>query len=116
MRESLAHADLVLPGDKAILTRHHVDVLETGGMAVDYHAELELLSLANETNRTIYLVLRSEKEAKMVYRFFSEYIDRDQDVYKRQDTWYYESELQYPFVTSEVEFKKGSLRHPTYLD
>ena len=47
VRESLAHADLVLPGEKAILTRHHVDVLETGGMAVDYHAELELLSLAN---------------------------------------------------------------------
>lgn len=49
-------------------------------MAVDYHAELELLSLANENNRTIYLVLRSEKEAKMVYRFLSEYIDRDQIV------------------------------------
>ena len=32
------------------------------------------------------------------------------------DPWYYESELQYPFVTSEGEFKKGSLRHPTYLD
>ena len=80
VRESLAHADLVLPGEKAILTRHHVDVLETGGMAVDYHAELELLSLANENNRTIYLVLRSEKEAKMVYRFLSEYIDRDQIV------------------------------------
>ena len=80
VRESLAHADLVLPGEKAILTRHHVDVLETGGMAVDYHAELELLSRANENNRTIYLVLRSEKEAKMVYRFLSEYIDRDQIV------------------------------------
>ena len=80
VRESLAHADLVLPGEKAILTRHHVDALETGGMAVDYHAELELLSLANENNRTIYLVLRSEKEAKMVYRFLSEYIDRDQIV------------------------------------
>ena len=49
-------------------------------MAVDYHAELELLSLANENNRTIYLVLRSEKEANMVYRFLSEYIDRDQIV------------------------------------
>ena len=80
VRESLAHADLVLPGEKAILTRHHVDVLETGGMAVDYHAVLELLSLVNENNRTIYLVLRSEKEAKMVYRFLSEYIDRDQIV------------------------------------
>ena len=33
-----------------------------------------------------------------------------------EDPWYYESELQYPFVTSEGEFKKGSLRHPTYLD
>ena len=40
----------------------------------------ESLALANENNRTIYLVLRSEKEAKMVYRFLSEYIDRDQIV------------------------------------
>ena len=87
VRESLAHADLVLPGEKAILTRHHVDVLETGGMAVDYHAELELLSLANENNRTIYLVLRSEKEAKMVYRFLSEYIELLSMESTEQEEW-----------------------------
>lgn len=78
VRETLSHADLVLPGEKAILTRHHVDVLETGGMAVDYHAILELLELVRENNRTIYLVLRNEKEAKIVYRILAQSIDKEQ--------------------------------------
>lgn len=63
----LGQADLVLPGEKAILTRHHVDVLETGGMVVDYHGVLNLLELLRQSEKTIYLVLRNAKEAKTVY-------------------------------------------------
>ena len=50
VRESLAHADLVLPGEKAILTRHHVDVLETGGMdllSTLLHPLFPMMRLAN---------------------------------------------------------------------
>ena len=36
VQEVLEEADLVLPGEKAILSLYHVDVLETGGMVVDY--------------------------------------------------------------------------------
>ena len=32
-----------------------------------------------------------------------------------QDPWYYEDEMEYPFVTPEHTFKKGSLRRPVYL-
>lgn len=76
----LQQADLVLPGEKAILTRHHVDVLETGGMVVDYHGMRELIEPLRETGRTFYLVLRNAKEAKLVYRYLTRHFEREKIV------------------------------------
>ena len=39
--EVLEQADLILPGEKAVLSAHHVDVLEAGGMMVDYKCFME---------------------------------------------------------------------------
>ena len=64
----LKQADLVLPGEKAILTAHHVDVLETGGMVVDYHSLQEILSRMALEKKSFYLVLRDEQEAKVLYQ------------------------------------------------
>ncbi len=73
VRQVLAEADMVLPGENAILSAHHVDVLETGGMVVNYeclaHLYQDLLK-----DKTFYLICRSEKEAKDVFRFASKYI------------------------------------------
>lgn len=80
VRKTLQQADLVLPGEKAILTRHHVDVLETGGMVVDYHGTRELLEPLRETGRTFYLVLRNAKEAKVVYRYLTRYFEKEKIV------------------------------------
>lgn len=71
LKITLQQADLVLPGEKAILTRHHVDVLETGGMIVDYHGIQELIEPLKNAGRTFYLVLRNAKEAKIVYRYLT---------------------------------------------
>ena len=68
VQQVLHRADMVLPGEKAILSAHHVDVLETGGMVVDYHCIENLIYPLNLAERTYYLVLRNEKEAKAVYR------------------------------------------------
>lgn len=71
VQEVLAEADMVLPGEKTILSAHHVEVLETGGMAVDYHSMLQMLESMKVKERTFYLVLRNEKEAKGIYRYMT---------------------------------------------
>lgn len=73
----LAEADMVLPGEKAILTAHHVDVLETGGMVVDYHVLMEMRDSLDLNDKTFYLVLRDEKEARAVYRYMARHFERE---------------------------------------
>lgn len=80
VKTALQQADLVLPGEKAILTRHHVDVLETGGMVVDYHGMRELVQLLRDKGTTFYLVLRNEKEAKIVYRYLTKHFEMEKIV------------------------------------
>lgn len=74
----LKQADLVLPGEKAILTAHHVDVLETGGMVVDYHSLQEILSRMDLEKKSFYLVLRDEKEAKVLYQYLIRRFSKEQ--------------------------------------
>ncbi len=69
VRETMQEADLVLPGEKAILSSCHVDVLETGGMIVDYRTAGKALDPAVLDGKKYYLVSQSKKEAKIVYRY-----------------------------------------------
>lgn len=71
IQEALAEADLLLPGEKAILSSSHVDVLATGGMVVDYRMAGNVCGHDMLEGRTCYLVLRNKKEAKIMYRFFA---------------------------------------------
>ncbi len=70
VREMLEEADLVLPGEKAILSSYHVDVLETGGMVVDYRSAERACSDIME-GKKCYMVLHSRKEARIVYRYLA---------------------------------------------
>lgn len=80
VRQTLKEAQLVLPGERAILSAHHVDVLETGGMVVDYRGVSDILQSLKEQNRTLYLVLRNAKEAKVVYRYITRHFEKEQIV------------------------------------
>lgn len=73
----LAQADMVLPGEKTILSAHHVEVLETGGMVVDYHCLLGLVEPLKLAEKTFYLVLRNEKEAKAMYRYLIRHFPKE---------------------------------------
>ncbi len=77
VRQVLDEADMVLPGEKTILSAHHVDVLETGGMVVDYHSLLDLVEPMAQENVTFYLVLRNEKEARSVYSYMNRHFSRE---------------------------------------
>ena len=68
VREMLLDADLVLPGEKAVLSSCHVDVLETGGMVVDYRTAEKMCGIDILDGKKCYLVLRSKKEAKVLRR------------------------------------------------
>lgn len=78
VRTTLEQADLVLPGERAILTAHHVDVLETGGMVVDYHSLQDLFSELELDEKTFYLVLRNEKEAKVIHHYLARHFSKEQ--------------------------------------
>lgn len=69
VREALEDADLILPGEKAVLSTYHVDVLETGGMVVDYRSASRICSKEVFKGKKCYLILRNRKEAKIVLRY-----------------------------------------------
>lgn len=71
VREALEDADLILPGEKAILSAYHVDVLETGGMVVDYRSASRVCDAGVLDGKKCYLILRNKKEAKIVYRYLA---------------------------------------------
>ena len=71
IQETLEEADLLLPGEQAILSSSHVDVLATGGMVVDYRGAGRVCRTDLLRGRTCYLILRDKKEAKVVYRYLA---------------------------------------------
>ena len=87
------------------------DKLQTGDLFLDVatgDAAVVVDVCVNENGEKAFLLGKGGKPAKQFHLLTNPAHE--------EDPWYYESELQYPFVTSEGEFKKGSLRHPTYLD
>ncbi len=67
VRMAFAEADLILPGEKAILNAHHADVLETGGMVVDYRKIYNTLCKMGLKDKKVYYVMRNKNEAKSFY-------------------------------------------------
>lgn len=69
VQDTLRESDMVLPGEKAILSTYHVDVLETGGMVVDYRSAGRVADRELLEGKKCYLVLKDQKEARVVYRY-----------------------------------------------
>lgn len=66
----LAEANLVLPGEKTILSTHHVNVLEAGEMVVCYKNFVKILGRIGLEGKKCYFVMRNKNEAKSFYRLF----------------------------------------------
>ena len=60
--EILDKAELFLPGEEALLTTHHVDILEAGGMVVSCKSFGLVLENLKKQDRTVYIVAESPKE------------------------------------------------------
>ena len=67
VRMAHAEADLILPGEKAVLNAHHGDVLEAGGMVVDCHSILNVIRNTPVAGKKVYYVMRNKNEAKGFY-------------------------------------------------
>ena len=86
--------------------------MQTGDLFLDVatgDAAVVVDVCVNENGEKAFLLGKGGKPAKQFHLLTN-------PAHEEDPWYYYESELQYPFVTSEGEFKKGSLRHPTYLD
>lgn len=60
-RTLLDEAELFLPGEEALLTTHHVDVLEAGDMVVSCHSFGMMLENLIKEDRTLYIIAENEE-------------------------------------------------------
>ena len=68
-RGIIEKATLLLPGEEPLLTAHHVDVLEAGGIVVSCKSFGKVLENLNKQDRSIYILAKSEKEVLELQRY-----------------------------------------------
>lgn len=61
-RRMIEQAELLLPGEEALLTTHHVDILEAGGMVVSCRSLGMMLENLTKEDRTLYIIAENEEE------------------------------------------------------
>lgn len=61
--ELIDRADLFLPGEEALLSAHHSDVLKAGDMVVSCKSFGLVLENLKKEDRSLYIVAKSEEEA-----------------------------------------------------
>lgn len=68
IHQVLEESDLVLPGEKTIFANHHVDVLDTGGMVVNYKSLFRIMGDIGLKGKKYYFIMRNKNEAKSFFR------------------------------------------------
>ena len=63
-RQLIEQAELLLPGEEALLTTHHVDILEAGGMVVSCKSLGMMLENLTKEDRTLYIIAENEAEVE----------------------------------------------------
>ena len=61
-RQIIDQAELFLPGEEALLTTHHVEMLEAGGMVVSCRSLGMMLENLEKKDRTLYIIAQNEEE------------------------------------------------------
>lgn len=68
-RQLIDRADLFLPGEEALLTTHHVDVLAAGGMVVSCRSFGMMLENLTKEDRTLYIIAENEDEVSKLQSY-----------------------------------------------
>ncbi|MDD7403268.1 MAG: WecB/TagA/CpsF family glycosyltransferase [Butyribacter sp.] len=65
-REVIDRAELVLPGEEALLSAYHADVLEAGDMVVSCKSFGMVLEKLKKEDRTIYILSKGEEDIRLL--------------------------------------------------
>ena len=71
-RELIEMAELFLPGEEALLSAHHGEVLEAGDMVVSCRSFGLALEKLKKENRTIYIVSKSDPDVELLVSYCKE--------------------------------------------
>lgn len=63
-RHMIEQSRLLLPGEEALLTTHHVDILEAGGMVVSCRSLGMMLENLTKEDRTLFIIAENETEVE----------------------------------------------------
>ncbi len=68
-RKLIDMADLLLPGEEALLSAHHADVLKAGDMVVSCKSFGVVLEKLTKEDRSIYIVSKSDKDVYLLTEY-----------------------------------------------
>ena len=91
-------AELFLPGEEALLTNHHVDILEAGGMVVSCKSFGMMLENLTKEDRTLYIVAENENRVALL----QEYCKDMQPELRLVGDYSYDRELEDELVINEI--------------
>lgn len=68
-RELVDMAELFLPGEEALLSAHHADILKAGGMVVSCKSFGLVLENLKKEDRSMYIVSKTEEDLKVLEHY-----------------------------------------------
>lgn len=96
--EMIQQADLVLPGEETLLSAHHVEVLEAGGMVVSCKSFGMMLENLQKEDQSLYIIGKSTKEVELL----ESWCQRMQPELKMAGTCVYDSEMGDAALVNEI--------------
>lgn len=97
-RQLIDQAELFLPGEEALLTNHHVDILEAGGMVVSCRSLGMMLENLTKEDRTLYIIAQDEEQVSEL----EAYCKTMQPELRVVGNYAYDKELEDAAVVNEI--------------
>lgn len=71
-KDTLSKANMLIPGEEAMLTEFHVDALRETGIVTDFRCMYQMLDAIKDENKTMYLVGVDENDMKRFMKLCKE--------------------------------------------
>lgn len=98
IHELINQADLFLPGEETLLSTHHVEVLEAGGMVVSCKSFGVMLENLQKEDQSLYIIGKSAKEVELL----ESWCKRMQPELEVAGTCVYDSEMEDAALVNEI--------------
>lgn len=94
----ISQADLILPGEEALLSAHHVDILEAGDMVVSCKSLGMMLENLWHREQSLYIIGKNAKEVELL----KSWCQRMQPELKLAGTCAYDPEMEDAALVNEI--------------